>query len=63
MDEQEIRRRVKEIAGLDGDLEAAHCKKDDLYRELLEFIRHDAPEPYSAMAAAALESQNIDFPA
>jgi len=58
MTPSDVRKRVAEIAELSKhDDEAAHCKEDQLHREVLQ---HFADEGYG-LAIAALETTRLKF--
>lgn len=56
----EIRARVEKLNASHGDDEGAHCEEDSIRRAALRAIAAGTPDA-SAIAAAALETDNLDF--
>jgi hypothetical protein len=59
--EETILAAVAGIEASKGDPESAHAQEDELYRAVLQAIA-DGHESPALLAAAALDSQKVDFP-
>ena len=57
----EVRARVRRIAALEADPEAAHDEEDRLRGEVLNAIAAGAPDA-AELAAIAIETRALSFP-
>lgn len=58
---EEVEARVAKIAAMAGDDEAAHCEEDELHKDVLRFIAEGCLGQVSALAIAALRTEEIEF--
>ena len=66
MTPEDVRRRVDAIGGIINtfghvDNEAAHMDEDELHQDVLRYIAENAPDPWRALAAMALETTHLYF--
>jgi hypothetical protein len=61
MNIDEVRRRVAEIEAERANDEMAHCKEDELHQDVLRAIADGTCDDPVACAAAALETEKIEF--
>lgn len=59
---EEVRARIEDIKAVVADAERAHSLEDSLYEDILRAIATDRCDDPKGCAAAALSTQDIDFP-
>lgn len=59
---EEVEKRIAKIEATKHDPEAAHILEDELYVDVLKYVRSCCDEPIFSMVTKALSTQFIDFP-